>query len=296
MVIFREKSIWLAVKQPIPTNPFYFYTAIPGVGCDCSYSIQIVNGGVAWADRRTGTVYAYVPGSSSPEPIGRPVENSIIRAINDPSLIFSSYDPTMDEYHLFIPSGSSDLVQRWTFNFRSKCWTYGEYLSVTMASNAEIVQGGTRIEDLVGTIGDLTGTIEDLSQQTLLVRQSYGRSDGSIMVESFTSDNDVDAPFETLLQSKTFRIPSDDIYVARVVIEYKALRAGSIVLEYSIDDGESWKFGKSITPQVLGKSRLLVFNKFIKCRRFTWRLRVLGGLFEPLSYEVWVQSGGYSSK
>lgn len=303
MVILREKSIWLATKQPIAQNPFYFYSAVPGLGCDCPYSAQIIIGGVAWTDRRTGSVYAY-GFSGLPEAIGRPVEKTLLAGITNPETVFSGYDASQNEYTVFIPQSGSQLVAAWTFNFRTKAWTYNEYYRITSANDTELAQGGTRIEDLIGTIAGLQGTISALSHiDPGQIARAFGCSDGSIAIEDPSFN--LDAPqtgfangvaFDTVLQSKTFKIPSNDIYVAQVVLEYRANKEGTFTLEYSKDDGKTWLLGKTVFAAVTNQSQLLIFRKMIRCRRFTWRITTQAAQFETLSYEVYIYPSGLSRR
>lgn len=308
MIILREKSVWLATKQPIPQNPFYFYAAVPGVGCDCPFSAQIVGvGAIAWIDRRTGTVYAYSPGSQ-PEPIGRPIEKTILNNVDDPDTVFAAYAPIPNEYTIFIPGVGSNFVQGWTYNFRGKTWAYNEYYGLTGADDSELAVAGTTIDQLGDVaIDDLQGTIDSLSPtSTIITARSYGRNDGTIMLEDENADQDAphtDYPlgvsFDTVLVSKVFTMPEDDIYIAKIVIEYQANRGGQFKLEYSKNGGatdDSWKVAKTVTPQVLGQPRLLILRRCIKARRFAWRLTTQAGNFEILSFEVHVYPSGQSTK
>lgn len=307
MVVLREKSIWLATKQPIPQNPFYFYSAVPGIGCDCPHSAIITSGGLSWVDRRTGTVYAYAPGSQ-PEPIGRAIEKTILQNVDDPETVFAAYAPIANEYTIFIPGVGSNFVQAWTYNFRNKAWAYNEYYAITGADDSELAVAGTTIDQLGDVpIDSLLGTIDDLSPSSeIITNRSYGRNDGSIAVEDINTDVDAPHPdfpdgiaFDTVLTSKTFVNPSDDIYIAKIVIEYQTNRGGTFKLEYSKNGGatdDSWKTAKIVTPNILGEPRLLIYRKVIKTRRFAWRLTTQAGNFEILSYEVHTYPGGESSK
>lgn len=307
-VILREKSIWLATKQPIAQNPFYFYSAVPGIGCDAPFSAKIIKGGIAWIDRRTGTVYAYAPGTQDPEPIGRPVEKTILNNVDDPDIIFGAYAPIPDEYTVFIPGVGSKFVQGWTFNFRTKAWAYNEYYALTSADDSELAIAGTTIDQLGDIpIDNLVGTIDDLSPTSVnIVSRAYGRDDGTIMVEDPNEDKDAanaDFPlgvaFDTVLASKAFDMPTLDTYVAKIIIEYQANTGGSFTLEYSKNGGatdDSWKTAKVVNPSILGKPVLLILRKVIKARRFAWRLTTQAGQFEILSYEVHVYPGGESTK
>jgi hypothetical protein len=305
MVLLRERSLWIATKQPIAQNPFYVTTAVPNIGCDSPYSACLIDNAVAFMDRRTGTVYAWTPGSP-PEPIGRPIENEILKNINDPATIFSSYESVPGEYSLYIPQVGSNYVVGWTYNRRGKAWSKNEYYAITMVEDTDLATGGVTIDGLGDVpIDELVGTIDDLSpDEDIVSTRVFGRSDGTIAQNDFEATTDapvVDfpagAPYTTQLVSKVFSIPEDDLYIAKIVIEYQSNRGGEFLLEYSKNGGAtetSWKTAKVVNPAILGEPRLITFKKFIRCRRFAWRLTTTSGLFETLAYEVHVYPAGES--
>jgi hypothetical protein len=306
-VLLRERSLWTIQKQAIPQNPFFFSTAVPGIGCDSPYSAQIIGTSIGWLDRRTGTVYAWTPGQM-PEPIGRPIEKSILANVDDPQAIFSSYDPIQNEYSICIPQAGSKYVNVWTFNLRNKTWAQNEYYALTVIDDLDLSTAGLTIDQLGDVpIDQLTGTIDSLSPSaTVISTRVYGRDDGTLAQAEINTDMDAPhpdfpagIPYDTILTSKAFEIPEDDIYIAEIRIEYESQRGGSFDLEYSKNGGattNSWKLAKTVTPTVLGEPRLLVMRRMIKCRKFAWRLTTKAGLFDVLSYEVHCYPSGKSTK
>lgn len=306
-VLLRERSLWTIQKQAIPQNPFFFSTSIPGIGCDSPYSAQIVGTAIAWLDRRTGTVYSWTPGTQ-PNPIGRPIEASILSNVDDPQTIFSSYDPLANEYSICIPQVGSKYVNVWTFNARNQTWAKNEYYALTTIDDVDLATAGLTIDELGDVpIDMLTGDIDSLSPTAEIIStRVYGRDDGDISQLDVNADTDAphtDFPdgieYETQMVSKCFEIPENDIYIAEISIEYESKRGGTFTLEYSKNGGatpESWKLAKTVTPRILGEARLLVMRKPIKCRKFAWRLTTKAGLFDTLAYEVRVYPSGRSTK
>jgi len=303
-VLLRERSLWTIQKQTIPQNPFFFSTAVPGIGCDSPYSAQIIGNAIAWLDRRTGSVYAWQPGSN-PEPIGRPIETSLLNNIDDPSTIFSSYDNTQNEYSVCIPQVGSDWVAVWTYNLRTKAWVKNEYYAITAIDDIDLSTAGITIDQLGDiAIDDLSGTINSLSPTgNIITTRVFGRDDGSIA--QIDTNADMDAPhtvypsgisYETSLISKAFAIPEKDIYVAEVVIEYQCSKPGTLSLKYSKSGGvaSDWIVAKDITVTDLGKPKLFIFRKFIRTRKFAFRFSTSDGLFDVLSFEIHAYPSGKS--
>lgn len=306
-ILLRERSIWNIIKQPAPTNPFYFQTAVPNIGCDCPFSACRIDGGIAWLDRRTRTVYAYSPGGQ-PEPIGRPIEKTILDGVSDVRSVFSGYDSLNNEYHICIPQVGSNFVLVWTYNLRNKAWTRNDYYALTSVDNTDLAVAGTQIDQLGDVpIDSLTGTIDDLSPtSTITPTLSLGRDDGTIAIVD--ENVDVDAPhtdypngynYETIIRSKTFFMPRLDMYVSSLVIEYEMKRAGSFLIQFSKNGGatdDSWVTAKTVTPTKLGEPQILRFKRSIRARRFAWQIVSSSGAFDILNYEVTVSSAGEITK
>lgn len=305
MLVLREQSVWLATRQPSATQPFYFYTAFPGVGCDAPFSAQLAQNSIIWADRRTGTVWEYEPGKS-PIPIGRPIENKVFAGLTDEKKFFSAYDAVQNEYILCIPQVSGDSIICWVYNKRSQTWDKDEYEGITVASNADQTVAVTTIDELPGIIEDLTGDIDSLSpSQTITPARAFGRQDGEIIVESLDDNVNTDpsyaassGAYETELLSKSYTLPTDDVYIAEIRIEVMPRTIGTVTLGYSKDGGNTISTDtKTFTfdGNDIGTSKLIRRVKQVKARRYSWRLVATTGQFDILGYEVHVYKSGESN-
>lgn len=191
MLILREKSIWIAHKNPISSNPFDAKSAFPGIGCDCPNSVVVGLGKLMWLDTRTKTIWGYTAGEA-PKPIGRQIEKDILRALDDKEKVFAGYNADENEYSIGIPlAGSTNLVRIWVYNERNDAWTYDEMEGVSRIADIPLATRGLRIADLPGKIDWLKGKINDLSPsgKSKFVRL-YGRTDGEITTESEIHDRD----------------------------------------------------------------------------------------------------------
>ena len=296
MVILREKSIWVATKQASATNPFNAYSAVPGVGCDSPFSAKVTRYGLAWLDRRSRTVYHYTPGGS-PEPIGRPVERSIINNIEDPETVFGAYDPVEDSYSVCIPAISSNVVRVWTYYFQGQAWTYNEIEDITAFDTIELLTGFTSFDELVGKFDGLLGTFDELSPiSKIATERVYGCCDGSLAIPDPDIDLDRGRVYETDLISGTFMAPGDDIYVAKIVVEFNMRFPGTLELWYAPDGGVdpslSFILGDTFTPTVFGKPQIITLNLVVHSRRYAFAVRASNGQFDILGYEVWVTGAG----
>jgi hypothetical protein len=297
MLVAREKSLWLATKQPIAQDPFYFRAAVPGIGCDSPHSMAVTGDGLAFVDRRTQNAYIYVLGQR-PEQIADPIKNKLLDAIKDPRLIFSAYDAQNTEYSICIPKVGTKLIDVWTYNRMGRTWSQQQYYDLTTFDDVEVAGGGSLVIDqLSGMIDDLIGTIDDLSPDTgsLVGTRIRGHGDGSITTDDVLAAIDAPHadyaggyPFETVITSKVFNQLSVDTYFTKTVLEIECSVADELTVEFSKDGGKTWKLKRSFTPTSLNVAILLRLIGVVRSRRFCWRLRCKGGLFALLSY--WVHS------
>ena len=323
MVVMRERSIWLANKQAIPTNPFYFYTAHPGIGCDCPHTAVITLDALTWLDSRSGKVWHYGPGGQAPIAISElKVEKDIVRNLLDVNQAYAGYSPKHNEYTVYIPQVGSDYTVGWTFNFRTQAWTKDLYKGIASANDPDIADALVTIDDLGSTpIDELIGTIDGLSSVGPPVPiRTFGRRDGEITIEkdNLTTDvvmnyagpeptppdpwvvpsaNNATEGYLTELVSKTFTLPTDEGYFSEVRIEYIPKSPATMSLYYSKDGGVTWEATpKVITagPEQIDKPQLFRRSKLVKTRRFAWKLAASDGQFEIIGYEVHVFQGATS--
>lgn len=294
MVIPRERSVWEATKKGIASDPFQFTAKIPGVGTDAPWSITKIPGGLAWLDTRTRDVYIYgLDGSLTP--IGEPIRDAIINTITDPKKVIGSYNQQRKELSLLLLNDNSNNVRVWTYSFIPKCWWYDEYVNLSFISDLDFLSSTITINDLVGTIDELVGTIDDLSPSTTTVTRFFGYENGDILVEDSSVDTDNNVAFPTELQSKTFTIPADDVYVAELRFEFVPKILGTVTIEYKCDNFP-WRpvRSKTWTADQLGQNILFTYKRQLKARRYAFRIRSTTGQFEVVEYEVWVTASGDS--
>jgi hypothetical protein len=301
LLLLRENSVWTATKQPSETDPFFFRATYPGVGCDCPYTFMSIQNGAVWLDIKTGTVWAYTPGSA-PEPIGRPIEATLISGVNDARQCFASYSPNTNEYQVFLPQVGSDVTIGWIYNFRTKAWAYDEFRNISCADDVQLATSGTTIDELGDVpIDNLLLTIDELSPTRITIpTRTYGKTDGDILVETPTATSDAGVVYNFELRSKVYVVPEEKITVCEVRIEYiQRVGGSSFLLQYSRNGGEtdsSWKTVKTVSNIELGKSKLIRHVRAVTCRKFAWRIMAENGAFDFLSYEVDTIASGEASK
>jgi hypothetical protein len=297
MVLPREFSIWVAQQNPVASDPFKLFRAVPGVGTNMPGSIAIGRELLMFLDSRMRDLVVYTPGSNV-ETIGLPIRNTIIKDIANADIIESTYLINEQEYYLLITEKST--VKIWIFNFLTQAWTYDELPNCTSVDVVDGLSDYTSFDDLVGTFDSLTGTFDGLSSTPVDSPELvFGFDNGDIVKENADFEKDtresiptgVEYTFE--FQSREFKDVKRDITVNRIEIEYQATRPGVVTLEYSKNGGISWVTAKSVMLKI-GKVEILKFKKQITSRRFMWRVLSTDGAFDLIGYETDIVDSGES--
>lgn len=312
MIVLRERSIIVANKQPIASNPFYFRTAIPSIGCDCPWSAHVVNNGVAWADSATRTIWYY--DGQSLNRIGLKVETEFWSIVTSTEKIYGHYDPNGQESH-FILEQDDGYNYEYIYSWRTEQWTMDRRYDVTSVATHPYQANYLAYEDLVGTYADLVGDYGDLGVLSAkLSSVIYGRDDGEILFEDISIFTDApnagDAariPYESTAVSKVFTMPSDDIHVAEIRVYYDCQSPGWIDLYYRKNEGD-WIQAKTISGAEVtqvGNNQFMRIVKNIRCRSIQWMFVIRPGndtfginnaQFSNLRYEVHVYRAGESKR
>lgn len=295
LLLLRERTVWLGSKQPIATNPFYFYPANTNFGCDIPYSASAVFNGVCFADRRTNNVYycsVDANGGFQANPIATEVYPSLGLANIDPTTIFSGFDAYNLRYVLGIPVPASTSVILWTYDFKTGEWANDTVANASSISNVPFSAATFSIDDLVGTIDGLTGSIDGLSPSTFFPTNFIGLTNGDILQKSTNdTDNGTDYTFEIVSKNWEERI---EYYVRRLVFNIRWTTVGELTLYYSIDGGNNWYEYKTVTSDItqLNTNRLIICTKNIKCREFCFKLVSTEGLFSISRFRIERDPGG----
>ncbi len=324
-LILRERSIWQVIKQPSPTNPFYFQALLPEYGCDIPYSAQQIPGGLMWGDRRWNTVLAHKIGDPEPIAIGRRIESELTLNTVDPNNVFSSYDQFNMIYTLGIVVPGSDYTRLWRYNQKEDAWSYDETKFVSCISSVAYSANGFTIDALPGTISSLTGTIDGLSPAVTSTVILSGLSNGKILKGDSTVYTDIytdgligdlvgtigtlvgnigdlatqaGTTFTSTLISKTYMTPERDLYVRRFALIVEPFASSTITISYSTNNGVTYKTYKTVDVSGVdrGKRQEIVCSKYIKARQFNWKIESTSGQFNVTYYEITSDKGPYSRR
>jgi hypothetical protein len=311
MLILRERSLWIATKRPVASNPFAFQAAFPYVGCDTPSSATQTRNGIVWYDYRTNQVYVYEVGSP-PRPIGDAIKNNIIGAITDRDLVWGSYDQINNTYFLTIPSTTTTNARIFHYNFDTGSWGYDDKES---AYGVYPVDGGASrldYDQLTGTYAELTAavsTYDDIGVTAASPPVNYiGYTDGVLRYEDVNADNFLLAQESgtglLLLESgsggillensnagqlnwtsKIYRIPSGDQMISRLMILFRPTRTGNFNVEYRKNSSD-WVQYKNISfAATQGRTRIY-FTKLIRANEFQWRVLCERGNLDLLEYKI----------
>jgi len=285
MLILRERSLWIATKRPVASNPFAFQAAFNYVGCDCPGSATQTRNGITWYDRRTNQAYSYQVGST-PQEIGSQIKDDLAGAVTSNDLLWGSYDMVNDRYILTIPSTTTTNARIFRYHFPTQSWTFSD---VNNAYGYYPIDGGiSRLtyDQLTGTYDQLTAANATYDAIGLLPESPpvnhIGFRNGSIQLESPTDTN---AP-EFVFESKVYRLPKDDIEISGLMLLIRPIRDGSLTLEYRKNGRNNWVSWKTLSFTNTERRVRLYADKLIAANEFQWRIRCTTGQFQLMEYRL----------
>ncbi len=285
MLILRERSLWLVTKQPSASDPFQFQASFPTLGCDTPASATQKRNGIIWYDRRTNQIFDYTIGQS-PTPIGDGIRSLLGSRVTGTNLVQGTYDPINDRYHLLVFSNTSATTTVFVYDFRTQAWSYDEFANFYSISALDASAPALMIDDLAGNIDDLIGNIDDLiNSQVNQANLYYGSTTGELYEEDNSADTDDGASFSTVMASKVYNLPTDDISVSRLLFKLDVRRPGSFDLEYSRDGGVTWTAYKTVTLATSGR-HIITAPKQITTSEYSWRITSTAGLFDIIEYRI----------
>ena len=208
MIIPRERSIWLATQNPTAANPFNTFRHIPGVGTDLPGSIAIGKEKIIFVDSRTRDVIIYSPGQPI-QSIGSPIRDSMLSSLVDAGAIVSTFFEYEDEYYFIV--NESGIEKIWSVNLKTGAWQYDEMTNVTSIDSLTDFAAFTTYAAATGTFDAASGSFDDLPTPIVIPRLVYGFSNGLLLTEdsSVQQDNAVNYTFE--LRSKEFKLVQQDL-------------------------------------------------------------------------------------
>ena len=290
-IIPKERSIWIATKNASGQNPFNFVNRVPTVGFDVPYSISPILNGIAGLDLRTGTVWAYR--DDNLERIGTNVEKDIIRSIEHPDYVFSSFNYRRNEFTIYLSSSTSTVVKAWTYSFNTPGWVYDEYDNINSIDEVDLNLKRFKVNDLIGKVNNLLGKVNALGGLTSNgLFRLYGKSNGDIDEETDVLSDD-----EAEIVSKIYTTQSFDDTVNKQFYKFSILAVPCIVkLWCSKNGGKTWILLKTKTFNSLTEdgTELLTFIKNIYSRQYQWKLTCSAGQFQFKEYTLKSVAGGES--
>ena len=286
MLLLRERSLWIATKRPVASNPFQFQAAFPSVGCDTPFSATQTRNGIIWYDARANQVYLYEVGGS-PLPVGDPIRNTLRDSITDRTIIYGSYDNINNTYFLTVPSNTTTNTRIFVLNLSTGSWSYDEKPYAYGVFPLDAGAARLVIDQGTGTINQATTTINNAGIVADSPARNYiGYSNGKIGYED--AQVDTDAVTTTTLtmnwESKIFRFAKEDMMVSTLMLLYQGIRTGAFTVQYSKNGGD-WVTYKTVTVSDTDRHRVY-FRKLIRANEFQWRIRSTTGDFKLLEFRI----------
>lgn len=301
MLILRERSLWIATRNPVAIAPFRFEPLSVGIGCGLPYSVTKVQDAVVWADYRTSAVWMWQPGSA-PRKISDVIRSDLFRDLKNFSWAEGAYDPVENEYHLGLATDEDErrIHKVWVFNFNTGQWSYDDGPEITTIGQAVELNDLVMIDELTDDIDDQVadpsdvlkpnpdGVIDDWAGPEVLGTKIFkGTAAGDVIFQSYEYNTDYNGRwFEFEWVSQNLGSFSRKRTFAGLVVGAEAEQGGEVRFCTSRDNN-LWEINVSVNcvPEP-GEQSLRLGATPLTGRNIYFRLRTIIGGFRMVSYAV----------
>jgi hypothetical protein len=295
-VIYRQRSIQLAMLTGVGSAPFRFTTVDFTHGTESPYSIA--NGGLLNGDYFLGYDYmVYNFDGANCNPIGLPIYEYLRDGVADRSQVVGAFDENQQEYYLAYPTAGSDtLSEAYVFNVREYArtqrlvWrkrtlppnTYSFGYGYLAATNDPIVN---TITDIVDTI---TVRVNDWGNSYGPDRILFGDNNGQI----WQTDTSLVAS-NGRWESRNFLFDGQEVTLDRIRLHYKASALSTVAVAISTDAGKTYQAEKVYTLQATSTGDdFVVDDHRVTGRSIQIRIRPLTGFLVVTQIEATVHPRG----
>jgi hypothetical protein len=278
MLILRERSIWVATRQPIVFAPFRFQPISVNHGCDLPYSAVKVENGVIWADYRSKGVWLFQPGSQ-PQRISDQIDDQLFVDLENLKWAEGSYDPFNREYHLGLATAPGEqLTKIWVLNLKTGAWAYDDTPIIQTIGQTVQLDDLIMIDELLGTIDAQnpapSGVINDWEGSEVLPTGILkGTNTGEVLIQSYDADDDWNAfNFEFEWQSHSMAAFELRRTLTDLMLTIEAPISGTATLQESKDE-ISWVNDKVVTiTGATNRQRIGLPRRQITGNDLFWRI------------------------
>jgi len=253
LIVIKERSIYSGYLTGT-SSVFQFDLMVNGVGAKSGATISNIKNDLIFL----GNDNVYLFNGLTVEEIGDQIKDQLF-AISNPAKIQYSHSlvvEELDEYRLYIPTGSSDYpTAEFRYNYSKKAWLPGTCQNITRAGYY-VKQTGNTWDSTVGTWDAQTSQWNDRIYLANSPINVLGDSGGYVYQEDYSissaNGTAIDAYFET--KDLAMKDWNDTKFWARLDVIGQGTSSD---VSYSTDEGNSWVsigtvyFGTSSTPQKL---------------------------------------------
>lgn len=299
-------SVWRGTPTGLVNTPVRYDAMNPGsgVGILLRRSLVKLSEGVCFFVGHDG-FYLY-DGVRGFKRVGEGVLKSLLRSINYDYLdaAFAEYKPRSSEILIHVPTGSADTPNiTWVYNRRENR-IYGPYeYGQELTSSSQFVIAGSYIwydvEDTGADDLDYSGgwttlpwnAWNEIGGATGAASIAYGDDDGLIQNDTDETNEDdngasISSSYEThciVAEGRMIRGangqpmqlgPYDMLTLEDVGVEYQSVQAFNPVIEYSVDEGNTWSTvsNNEELPAGTGENQWYAWTPQVTGKRFSVRI------------------------
>jgi hypothetical protein len=269
-LVVRSRSVWQATTTDNFDAPFAFGRLYDNIGCDSPLSIDTVPGGIIglFTD---GSFY--LMSNTEIKEIGAKVKDQIL---TETTLVTAAgmYDSLTRNYWF----ANESFVYR--YSLIDQGWSRHQYpFQIRQMMHTKSAISGLTIDQLVGTIDGLVGSIDSLVGHEVVVGNFFATTSGYAIKEDDTQIDDADGAGGRIDSSTEIRTGAIQYATAlqyqttlQAHLEFEADMTHDIVVEYSIDKGNSWNtYSLASLTATLGPT-VVAFRRTVESKLFQLRI------------------------
>jgi hypothetical protein len=280
MVVFRQRSLVLAVRTGIGSQPFRFNTVVHGLGTDAPYSIANAGHAVGVIFLGSDLNFYLFNGQTAPVAIGDPIRSLLRSQVSDPALCVGAMDLKRLEYWCLIKRNNTLPDVAWVFDVAAYAkeqrlsWRRRDILEGL--STVAFGRTDTTLNEVVDNVGLIVETVPTRVNEYGAIpapeRIMFGNNQG---VVKFADESKFLQ--SGVWESRMIGNAERDTMLDRCYLMVSSTTGAFIEISISTDGGTTWGEFKSLTIPVTNYPRSFGtwFNLVVNTWQF--RLRLLQG-------------------
>jgi hypothetical protein len=239
LIVFKERSIYAAYLSGTPGQIFAFDIKVDGTGCSAGATISPVKNFLFFMSY--DNIYSF--DGLNIASIGDNIKDELFSIVNASAMgnSFSLVIESLDEYHLFIPTGSNTTPDtEFIYNYKLNSWTRAEKSSITRTGYYTSLTV-TTWASAIGTWAEQTLRWNDRFLFSDAPVNLYGDVNGNVFQQDFSRTDLNGEAQDAYFDTKDFQMGNLERHKIWKRIDIYG-SGTNVDVYYSINEGNAWTY------------------------------------------------------